>query len=473
MQSPDAGLLFFCYGRERMFSSVRNIHFVGIGGIGMSGIAEILLDQGFQVSGSDMHRSENTEYLASLGATIYEGHAPEHIEGAEVVVYSSAVKPEENPETVEAHRRNIPVIRRAEMLGEVTRLNYCIAVAGTHGKTTTTSMCGLVLMQGGFDPTVIVGGRLKGLGGSNARLGKGEWTVVEADEYDRSFLQLLPTIAVITNVEEDHTDIYEDLGDLINTFTEFANAIPFYGYVALCLDDPGAMELLPKINKPKVTYGLTPQCEVRAVETTYSQRSSTSTVLYNGEEVGVLELHIPGVHNVKNALAAVAVGLKIGIPFESIAAALREFTGVYRRFEIRGERNGVMVVDDYAHHPTEVKATLQATRTGWKNRIVCVFQPHTYTRTRDFASEFGKSFGDADILVVTDVYAAREKPIDGVTGENIADAARQFGHRNVHYVAKREELPAFLDTITRQGDIVLTLGAGDVWKCGAEFLQLS
>lgn len=456
-----------------MFSSVRNIHFVGIGGIGMSGIAEILLDQGFQVSGSDMNRSENTEYLASLGATIYEGHAPEHIEGAEVVVYSSAVKPEENPETVEAHRRNIPVIRRAEMLGEVTRLNYCIAVAGTHGKTTTTSMCGLVLMNGGFDPTVIVGGRLKGLGGSNARLGKGEWTVVEADEYDRSFLQLLPTIAVITNVEEDHTDIYEDLGDLITTFTEFANAIPFYGYVALCLDDPGAMELLPRINKPKVTYGLTPQCEVRAVETTYSQRSSASTVLYNGEKVGVLELNIPGVHNVKNALAAVAVGLKIGIPFENIAAALREFTGVYRRFEIRGERNGVMVVDDYAHHPTEVKATLQATRTGWKNRIVCVFQPHTYTRTRDFALEFGKSFGDADILVVTDVYAAREKPIDGVTGESIADAARQFGHRTVHYVANKEELPAFLDTITREGDIVLTLGAGDVWKCGADFLQLA
>lgn len=455
-----------------MFSSVRNIHFVGIGGIGMSGIAEILLDQGFQVSGSDMHRSENTEYLASLGATIYEGHAPEHVDTAEVVVYSSAVKPEENPETVEAHRRNIPVIRRAEMLGEVTRLNYCIAVAGTHGKTTTTSMCGLVLMKGGFDPTVIVGGRLKGLGGSNARLGKGEWTVVEADEYDRSFLQLLPTIAIITNVEEDHTDIYEDMGDLINTFGEFANAIPFYGYVALCLDDPGAMELLPRINKPKITYGLTPQCEVRAVDTSYNQRSSKSTVLYNGEEVGVLELNIPGVHNVKNALAAVAVGLKIGIPFENIADALREFTGVYRRFEVRGERNGTMVVDDYAHHPTEVKATLQATRSGWKNRIVCVFQPHTYTRTRDFALEFGKSFGDADILVVTDVYAAREKPIEGVTGENIADAARQFGHRNVHYVPNKAELPAFLESITREGDIVLTLGAGDVWKCGADFLQL-
>jgi len=454
-----------------MFASVRNIHFVGIGGIGMSGIAEILIDQGFLVSGSDIQRSENTDYLASLGAVIYEGHAAEHVHHADVVVYSSAVKPSENPETVEAKRRNIPVIRRAEMLGEVTRLNYCLAIAGTHGKTTTTSLCGLVLMKGGIDPTVIVGGRLKGLGGTNARLGRGEWTVVEADEYDRSFLQLLPTIAIITNVEPDHTDIYRDIDDLKSTFAEFAGKVPFYGYVALCLDDPLTMEILPAINKPKVTYGLTPQCEVRAVDITFQQRSSRSTVLHNGEPVGIMELHIPGLHNVKNALASVAVGLKLGIPFETIAAALREFTGVYRRFEVKGERRGVLVIDDYAHHPTEVKATLQATRNGWNNRIVCVFQPHTFTRTRDFYVEFGKSFGNADILLVTDVYAAREKPIDGITGELVANAAHQFGHRNVLYLPDKAEIPAVLDSIVREGDIVLTLGAGDIWKYGDEFLH--
>lgn len=456
-----------------MFASVRNIHFVGIGGIGMSGIAEILIDQGFNVSGSDMQRSEITEYLVKLGATVHEGHAPENITGADVVVYSSAVKPEENPETREALRRNIPVIRRAEMLGEVTRLNYCLAIAGTHGKTTTTSMCGLVLMKGNIDPTVIVGGRLKGLGGTNARLGRGEWMVVEADEYDRSFLQLLPSVAVITNIEEDHTDIYSDLDDLKETFIEFANKVPFYGFVILCLDDPGTMEILPRINKPKVTYGLTPQCDIRATDITFEGRTSHCTVLYNGEPVGDLRLQIPGLHNIKNALATVAVGLKLGVPFDTIAEALAEFTGVYRRFEMRGERRGVQVVDDYAHHPTEVRATLQAARSGWKNRLVCVFQPHTYTRTRDFATEFGKSFGNADVLVVTDVYAAREAPIEGVSGELIAGAARQFGHRNVHYVPQKSDLPAFLESLVREGDIVLTLGAGDIWKCGVEFLQLS
>ncbi len=454
-----------------MFASVRNIHFVGIGGIGMSGIAEILIDQGFRVSGSDLQRSESTDYLASLGAVIYEGHSAEHVHNADVVVYSSAVRLTENPETTEALLRNIPTIRRAEMLGEVTRLNYCLAIGGTHGKTTTTSMCGLVLMKGGLDPTVIVGGRLKGLGGTNARLGHGEWTVVEADEYDRSFLQLLPTIAVITNVEEDHTDIYKDLDDLRTTFAEFAGKVPFYGYVALCLDDPHTMELLPAINKPKVTYGLTPQCEVRAVDITFRQRSSRSTVLYNDEPMGTMELNIPGLHNIKNALASVAVGLKLGIPFEIIADALREFSGVYRRFEVKGERQGVLVIDDYAHHPTEVLATLQATRDGWNNRIICVFQPHTFTRTRDFYADFGKSFGNADVLIVTDVYPAREQPIEGVTGELVAHAARQFGHRNVHYLPHKEEITDLLESLVREGDIVLTLGAGDIWKVGTDFLN--
>jgi len=455
-----------------MFAKIHNVHFVGIGGIGMSGIAEILLDQGFTVSGSDIQLSEVTKHLQSLGATIYEGHSADHINNAEVVVYSSAVKPQENPETREALRRKIPIIRRAEMLAEVTRLKYCLAIAGTHGKTTTTSICSLVLMNGGLDPTVIVGGKLSGLGGTNARLGKGEWTVVEADEYDRSFLQLLPTIALITNIEAEHLDIYADIEDIKRTFAEFANKTPFYGVVVVCLDSPGVMETLPNINKKVTTYGLSPQCDVRATEITHTERTSTFTVLHHNAVLGQATVRVPGVHNVRNALGAIAVGLELGISFDQIRQGLDAFTGVYRRFEIKGERGGVMVIDDYAHHPSEVAATLQATRSGWsKRRVIAVFQPHTYTRTRDFCSEFGKSFVDADVLLVTDVYPAREKPIEGITGELLANAAQQFGHRNVQYVPNKAEIPALLQKITREGDIVITLGAGDIWKYGMEFLE--
>lgn len=454
-----------------MFSKLQRIHFVGIGGIGMSGIAEILLDQGFTVSGSDLQKSEVTNHLASLGATIFEGHRTENIEGAEAVVYSSAVRINENPETVEAQRRKIPIIRRAEMLAEVTRLKYCLAIAGTHGKTTTTSMCGLILMKGGIDPTVIVGGKLSGLGGTNARLGRGDWTVVEADEYDRSFLQLLPTIAVITNVEAEHLDIYADFDDIKRTFAQFANKTPFYGLVAVCLDNPGVMEVLPTINKKVITYGLSPQCDVRAVNVSHHERSSDFTLQQHGKDLGQIRVNIPGLHNVRNALGAITVALELGVSVDDIRSALEGFAGVYRRFEIKGEKNGVMVIDDYAHHPSEVSATLEAARKGWKRRIICVFQPHTFTRTRDFCADFGKAFGDADHLIVTDVYPAREAPIEGITGEIIANAATQFGHRHVQYVPNKQDVPATLRSIMREGDIVMTLGAGDIWKYGNEFLN--
>ena len=446
------------------FSSVKHIHFVGIGGIGMSGIAEILLTQGFHVTGSDLHESETTDYLASRGAEIHIGHNANNIEGAEVVVYSSAVDAETNPETVAARYRAVPVIRRAEMLSEVSRLNYCLAIAGTHGKTTTTSMTGLVLMKAGLDPTVIVGGRLKGLGGSNARLGNGDWIVLEADEYDRSFLQLLPTVAVITNVEADHLDIYSDLDDIKGAFVEFSNKVPFYGTTCLCLDDPGVRAIMPLIKKVIVTFGLSPQCDVRAVDCHYHERSSTFTLTHRGIELGTIELNVPGEHNIRNALAACAAGLVCGVSFDALKGALAEFTGVYRRFEFKGERDGVLVVDDYAHHPTEIRSTLSAARRGWDRRIIAVFQPHTYSRTRDFFHEFALSFDDADILVLTDVYPAREAPIEGINGKMIADAAMSAGHRAVFYEPDKTRVAELVRSMTRPGDMVLTLGAGDVWK---------
>lgn len=452
------------------FSSVRHIHFVGIGGIGMSGIAEILLSQGFVVSGSDLQRSEVTDHLAALGARICIGHDAQHVDNAEVVVYSSAVRPQENPETLFALERKIPIIRRAEMLSEVSRLKYCMAIAGTHGKTTTTSMCGIVMMKAGMDPTVIVGGRLKGLGGTNARLGQGDWMVLEADEYDRSFLQLLPTIAVITNVEADHLDIYSDLDDIKGAFIEFSNKVPFYGTAVVCLDDPGVRAILPSIKRVVVTYGMSAQCDVRAADVTYNERSSAYTLVYKGSPLGEIELNVPGDHNVRNSLAACATALLCGVPFDVIRDGLAEFGGVYRRFEVKGEVGGVLIVDDYAHHPTEIRTTLTAARRGWKRRIVAVFQPHTYTRTRDFYAEFATSFDEADVLILTDVYPAREEPIPGVNGKLIADAARDAGHRNVHYVEAPSDIPALLKTLVMEGDMVLTMGAGDIWKVGSALL---
>ncbi|MBI2793692.1 MAG: UDP-N-acetylmuramate--L-alanine ligase [Ignavibacteria bacterium] len=452
------------------FSSIKHVHLVGIGGIGMSGIAEILLSQGFTVSGSDLQRTNATDYLAQRGARIAIGHDAINIAEADVVVYSSAVRPLQNPETLAAVRNSIPIIRRAEMLAELSRLNYCLAIAGTHGKTTTTSMCGLVLMKAEMDPTVIVGGRLKGLGGSNARLGGGDWIVLEADEYDRSFLQLLPTIAVITNIEADHLDIYSDLDDIKQAFIQFANKVPFYGTACVCLDDPGVRSIIPEINKVIISFGLSADSDVRASSLEFSERTSTFTLVYRGEELGRITLNVPGEHNVRNALAACAAGLVCNISFELIRDALADFSGVYRRFEIKGETSGILIVDDYAHHPTELRCVLAAAKQGWKRRIVAVFQPHTYTRTRDFFNEFATSFCDADVLVLTDVYAAREAPIDGINGKLIADAARLAGHAEVYYEPDKNRVADALKSIVQTGDMVITLGAGDIWKVGLELL---
>ncbi len=438
----------------------------------MSGIAEILLDEGFTVTGSDLAASEVTERLEKQGATITVGHHPQNVHNADVVVYSSAVVPEENPETQEAMRLKIPLIRRAEMLAEVTRMKYGVAVAGTHGKTTTTSMIGLVLIEGDVDPTVIVGGKLADLGGTNARRGDGEWTVVEADEYDRSFLSLLPTIAVITNLETDHLDIYSGIDDIKRAFIEFANKVPFYGFVTLCLDEAALVDIIPHVKRRVVSYGTSPQCDVWANKTSYSERASTFTVIRRGEELGEVTINVPGEHNVKNALAAITVGLEMNIPFEVIARGLSRFSGVYRRFEVKGEVNDVMVVDDYAHHPTEVKATLNGISKGWNRRIVAVFQPHTFTRTRDFHDEFGKSFYHADLVVVTDIYPARERPIQGVTGKLIAESATGFGHRNVRYVENKADVASEVAKLVEPGDIVVTMGAGDIWKSGEELVRL-
>lgn len=454
-----------------MFKSTKKIHFVGIGGIGMSGIAEILLKQGFEVSGSDMSSSQNTDYLISKGAKIYIGHSSENIQDAEVVVYSSAVNINENPETIFAKEHKIPLIRRAEMLAEVSRLNYSIGVAGTHGKTTTTSMLSLILIEAGIDPTVIVGGRLSDLGGTNARLGNGEWTVLEADEFDRSFLQLTPTISVINNIESEHLDVYRDVEDIETTFSEFANKVPFYGFVSLGLDDNGVKNILPKLNKKFVTFGFNRNCDYRGENPVYQNREASCEVYEFGKKLGSIKIRIPGEYNLKNALASTSVARMMGIDFNVIRTALEKFSGVFRRFEEKGYYNGVRVIDDYAHHPSEVKACLKGARDSFDNRIVCLFQPHTYTRTRDQYLEFAKSFDEADEIIITDVYPARELPIEGVTGKLIADSAIQFGHKNVSYVSDNSMVEDVVKSKIKEGDILITMGAGNIWKIGENLIK--
>lgn len=445
---------------------------VGIGGIGMSGIAEILLDSGFEVTGSDRQLSEITERLEKLGATIYRGHAAKNLDEADVVVYSSAVHLD-NPELTAAAEKKIPVIRRAEMLAELMRMRYGIAIAGTHGKTTTTSMTSLVLMDGGLDPTVIVGGKLSSFGGTNARLGHGEYIVVEADEFDRSFLQLTPVVGAITTLEREHLDIYSDLEDIKSAFVEFANKVPFYGFVILCLDEPSIQEILPLVRKKVVTYGVNAQSDLRAVNISFEGSRSKFNLLRYGRDMGEITLNVPGLHNVKNSMAAIGIGLELGIDFAKTKKAVESFTGVYRRLEMKADKSGVMVVDDYAHHPTEVEATLSALKSGWpKRRVVAVFQPHLYTRTRDFHEEFGRSFLNADVLVVTEVYPAREEPIQGITGELVVNDAKAFGHKEAFFVPDKKQLPGFLMKAKRQGDIVVTLGAGDISRYGEEFIDL-
>ena len=453
-----------------MFKNIKKVYFVGIGGIGMSGIAEILLSRGFEVAGSDKNLSEVTERLTSLGIKIYEGHKAENLEDADVLVYSSAVSIS-NPEVQAAIERKIPIIKRSEMLAEVMRMQYGIGIAGTHGKTTTTSMVGLTLTEGNIDPTIIVGGKLSGLGGTNARLGKGEFIVVEADEFDRTFLRLTPTIAALTTLESEHLDTYKDLDDIKSAFIEFANKVPFYGFVVLCLDEPALQDIVPHINKKIFTYGLTTQADIRATDISHNKFSSSYTVKYKGEILGKINLQIPGLHNVKNSLVAVCIARELGIEFTTIKKALESFSGVYRRFEVKYDKE-ILIVDDYAHHPTETSATLAGIRAGWDRRLVAVFQPHLYSRTRDFYQEFGRSFLNSDIFICTDIYPARELPLEGVTGEMIADIAKKFGHKNVIYVPDKNDIPKILTDIKKDNDIIITMGAGDIWKYGEKFVEL-
>ena len=453
-----------------MFGNIRHIHFVGIGGSGMSGIAEVLLNLGYVVSGSDQKKSPVTERLAAQGARTFEGHAAAHVEGAHVVVISTAVRPT-NPEVVEARRLGIPVIPRAEMLAELMRLKYGVAVAGSHGKTTTTSMVAMILDKGGLDPTVVVGGRL-GVLGSGARLGRGDFMVAEADESDRSFLKLSPTIAIVTNIDREHLDTYKDLADVQEAFLGFLNKVPFYGAGVVCLDDGPIQDILPRVERRVVTYGLSPQAQVSARDVRLKPSGSAYMLSANGQTLGEIDVAVPGAHNVLNSLAAVAVGLELAVPFESVRQGLAAFTGVDRRFQIRGDVGGVLVVDDYGHHPTEIRATLETLRgRAGSRRTVVLFQPHRYTRTQHLWDEFCRAFHLADLLLLVDIYPAGEEPVAGVTSEALAEAITRRGHRQVLYVGDLKKAADRLAQVVKDGDVVLTLGAGSVWTAGDELLK--
>ncbi len=452
-----------------MFKKYQQIHFVGIGGAGMSGLAELLLNMGYRITGSDLKRTETVERLEQLGAKVFIGHEPTQAEGAHVVVYSSAVA-KDNVEVQGARARGIPVIPRAEMLAELMRLKYGIAVAGTHGKTTTTSMVAAVLGEGGFDPTVVVGGRVHALG-ANARLGQGEFLVAEADESDGSFLKLTPTIAVVTTVDAEHVDYYPSIEAIRETFLQFANKVPFYGAVVLCLDQPNIQLMIPRVEKRLLTYGLESGAELTARRVVLSGLTSHFEVVHRGRALGECQLQVPGTHNVLNALAGIAVGLDLDIPFTTIARALGGFSGVQRRFQIKGEARGVLVVDDYGHHPAEIRATLAAAKAGFDRRVITVFQPHRYTRTLHLRQEFLTAFYQADVLLVMDIYPAGEPPIPGVHARDLAEGIVAHGHREVIYVDNdRGRILDYLCEHTRSGDLVLTLGAGDVGQLGGELL---
>jgi len=451
-----------------MYGRTHRIHFIGIGGLGMPGIAEVLLNMGYQVAGSDLRGSEATDRLVQLGGRIFIGHAASNIEGSQVVVYSTAV-PHDNPELAAARELGLPVIGRAEMLAELMRMKYGIAVGGAHGKTTTTSMIAAVLARGGLDPTIVVGGRLHAVG-SNARLGHGQFLVAEADESDGSFLRLSPAVAVITNIDREHLDHYGDLDAVLQAFVYFANRVPFYGVAVLCADDATLRKIVPSITKRTLFYGTLPETEVRASDVRLKPHGARFLVHAFGRERGEIEIQVPGRHNVLNALAAVAVGLEIGVGFGHIAESLAAFRGVGRRFETRGEAGGVRVVDDYGHHPTEIRATLSAAR-GLGGRVLVVFQPHRYTRTATLREEFGAAWGDADRVWVLDIYPAGEQPLPGVTGRTVVEAAHAAGARHLSFAASAAEAAAAVAAEARPGDVVLTLGAGDVWKLGDDILQ--
>ena len=456
-----------------MFRHVKNIHFIGIGGIGMSGIAEVLCNLGFRISGSDAKKSKNTDRLETLfGITISEGHAAENVGDAQVVVYSSAVKAD-NPEVVFAKEKGIPVIPRAEMLAELMVLKpYAVAVSGTHGKTSTTSLVATILGHAGFDPTTVVGGVVDTLG-SNARLGASDWFVTEADESDRSFLMLYPTIAVVTNIDKEHMESYKGMDDVVQCFTDFVNKVPFFGAAILCLDDPNVQLLIPNIKRRRVTYGMTAQADVSAHDIRYDDAFGSTFSVWRADEVlGDIHLPVPGKHNVYNALAATAVALEMEVPFVKIVEAFAIFKNANRRFQFKGEANNILVVDDYGHHPTEILATLSAAKnSSGGRRTVVVFQPHRYSRTQELMEEFALSFNNADVLYVLDIYAASEKPIEGVTAEILTENIKKFGHKNVTFIGDIDSAAEKVCAELHPGDLVITLGAGTVTRLSDEIVE--
>jgi len=456
-----------CTEKLPMLGKIRKIHFVGIGGIGMSGIAEVLLNLGFTVSGSDLKATPVTERLSKLGARVFEGHAASHLRDAQVVVVSSAIPPD-NPEVQEAQRLQIPVIPRAEMLAELMRLKFCVAVAGAHGKTTVTSMIAVMLTQAGLDPTAVIGGRLD-VFASSARLGKGELMVVEADESDRSFLYLLPSIAVVTNIDREHLDHYRDLNEIASAFLSFANKVPFYGAVVACADAPWGevfAELLPQLRRRVVTYGLDPGADVQASSIRLQPQGSSFEVEARGKHLGSFSIRVPGRHNVQNALAAVAVGLELELTAEEIRRGLDRFRGVDRRFQIKGEFEGIMIVDDYGHHPTEIRATLDAARLWGAKRVIAIFQPHRYSRTLFLMDDFAHSFQAADQVYVLDIYPASEKPIPGVTSQRLVARMAELGFDHVRYAPSEQAVIQEVLEDLEPGDLILTVGAGSVWRIG-------
>jgi UDP-N-acetylmuramate--alanine ligase len=457
-----------------MFAKIQHIHFVGIGGIGMSGIAEVLLNLGYKVSGSDLRKSAVTSRLTSLGATVCEGHLAENISGAEVVIISSAVRPD-NPEVVAAHQQHIPVIQRAEMLAELMRLKYGIAIAGMHGKTTTTSMVAAVLAAGGLDPTVVVGGRVDAMG-SNARLGKSHYLVAEADESDRSFLKLSPILSVVTNIDREHMDCYRDMQDVEKTFLQFMDAVPFYGMVVACNDNDDLRRLLAGVKRRIVTYGLREDSDFRISNLQCGRSKETAAlsrfhVSYRGADLGEFELRVPGEHNIRNATAAIAVGIGLDLPADRIRQGLADFNGVDRRFQLIGNAAGITVIDDYGHHPTEIRATLAAARQCGFEKVHVIFQPHRYTRTQLLIEEFATAFRDADSVLVLDIYAASEPPIAGVTGEMLANRITKSGGQEALYVPSFAEATRLATLAAKPGDLVLTLGAGSIWQLGPQILE--
>jgi UDP-N-acetylmuramate--alanine ligase len=456
-----------------MFRHVKHVHFIGIGGIGMSGIAEVLCNLGFIVTGSDLHKTKNTERLEKIGVKIFEGHTEDNVGAAQVVVYSSAVD-EDNPEVVIAKKMGVPVIPRAEMLAELMTLKpYSVGIAGSHGKTTTTSMVATILGSAGLDPTTIVGGVVDTLG-SNAKLGASDWFVTEADESDRSFLMLSPTVAVITNVDREHMDSYKGMDDVMQCFTDFVNKVPFYGAAILCLDDPNVQAIIPFIKRRRVTFGFTAQADVSAHNITYNDHfGSTFTVWQGSEILGEMNLPVPGKHNVYNALAAITVALELNVPFGKIVEGFADFKNANRRFQLKGEERGIAVVDDYGHHPTEILATLAAAKNGsGGRRTVVVFQPHRYSRTQDLMEDFARAFNNADVLFVTDIYAASEQPIEDITAEILTEKIKQYGHKDAAYIGDVETAAEKVSGFLREGDLVITLGAGNITRLSDQILDI-